>query len=149
MHGRNAQVARIYRILNLLEGTPQGLSAHEIWQRLNERGHKICKRTVYRDLEALSGAGFPLFPREQGGDEEGTRWVLERNAKINQYLVFSGQELFALCLARSALTPFKDTPLYDDLNRAFQKIEEKLGTVHREHFAELSCEMGQALAAEK
>ncbi len=82
MHGRNAQVARIYRILSLLEGTPQGLSASEIRQRLAERDFEVSKRTVYRDLEALSDAGFPLFPSEQCSDESATRWVLSRGIGV-------------------------------------------------------------------
>src|SRR5580692_3546813 len=115
MQGRNAQVARIYRILNLLEGSPHGLSACEIRERLTERDVEVSKRTVYRDLEALSDAGFPLFPLDSvdgQSDQHATRWVLERSAKINQYLALSAQELFALYLARGMLVPLKNTPLH-------------------------------------
>ncbi len=141
MHGRNTQVARIYRILNLLEGSHNGLSAAELRERLNDRDVEVSKRTVYRDLEALSDAGFPLYPVDDIGDESATRWVLERSARISQYLVFSAQELFALYLARGMLVPLKDTPLHSDLEGVFQKIADKLGTVNREHFTELSSEI--------
>ena len=144
MHGRNTQVARIYRILNLLEGSPQGLSATELRERLGERDVEVSKRTIYRDLEALSDAGFPLFPNvspDHDRDEGATRWVLERGAKINQYLVFTAQELFALYLARGMLVQHGDSPLHSDLEGVFRKIADKLGTVNREHFTELASEI--------
>lgn len=156
MHGRNAQVARIYRILSILEGTPHGLTALELKERLNERGHEVSKRTVYRDLEALSDAGFPLFPSEQGADEAVTRWVLEKHAKVGQYLAFSSEELFALYLMRGMLSHLKSSPVHSDFERAFAKIEEKLGKAHREYLAELAADVkfekapgtGQALDLE-
>lgn len=138
MQGRNAQVARIYRILNLLEGSPQGLSAAEIKARLSERDFDVSKRTIYRDLEALCEAGFPVFPTETTSDENATRWVLEGRTKVGQYLAFSIQELFALHLVRGMLAQLKDTPVHTDFERAFQKIEDKLGTSHREYLDELS-----------
>jgi predicted DNA-binding transcriptional regulator YafY len=63
--------------LILLEKSPQGLTASEIRDRLSERDFEVSKRTIYRDLEALSDAGFPLFPCEGAGDESVARWVLE------------------------------------------------------------------------
>lgn len=139
MHGRNAQVARIYRILSILEGVPQGLTALELQERLNNRGHEVSKRTVYRDLEALSDAGFPLFPSDQGADECVTRWALERHGKVGQYLAFSSEELFALYLMRGLLSHLKSTPVHADFERAFAKIEDRLGKAHREYLSELAA----------
>ena len=142
MSGRNAQVARIYAILDLLEQSSSGgLSAAEIAIKIEDKGHKTSKRTVYRDLEALSQAGFPLFPKDEKTDEGGTRWVLERKARVNQYFMLSARELFALYLARGALTPLKSTPFYEDLESIFKKFEEKLGTKHREHLQSLGDDL--------
>lgn len=142
MPGRNAQVARIYTILNLLEGTPQGLSAKEIRARAIERGHEASQRTIYRDLEALSASGFPLFPQGEGStDSPATRWVLEKTARIDRYLVLTPRELVGLYLSRSVLAPLRDTPFYEDLERMFGKIEEKLGTRANEHLRDLSNEI--------
>jgi predicted DNA-binding transcriptional regulator YafY len=81
MQGRNAQVARIYKILVLLEGAPQGLTALELRERLLDRGSDVSKRTVYRDLEALADAGFPLSEGAENENGEATRWVLHRSLK--------------------------------------------------------------------
>lgn len=139
MKGRNSQVLRIYRILSILEGAPHGLSASDLAERLHERGFDIGKRTIYRDLEALKGAGFPL--EEKGkSDENGTRWTLERNTKLNHYLVLNSRELMALYLARSVLSSLKQTPFYADLSTTFDKISEKLGTKAVSFMDEMSQE---------
>jgi predicted DNA-binding transcriptional regulator YafY len=140
MSGRNNQVARILSILDLLEGNQNGMSVTELYDRVKDRGFELGKRTIYRDLEALSLAGFPLFP-EEGSDENATRWKLERSTRINQYFVLSARELFALFLARGALTPLRDTPFYEDLQSIFKKLEEKLGTKQKEYISEMCSEV--------
>lgn len=141
MPGRNAQVARIYTILNLLEGAPQGLTVPEIESRVTERGHEASRRTIYRDLEALNAAGFPLFPSGGDADNAATRWVLEKTTTINKSLVLSTRELVALYLAQGMLIPLKDTPFYEDLQSIFKKIDEKLGSKSREYLSELASEI--------
>ena len=140
MSGRNSQVARILSILDLLEGTPSGLTIAELHDRVSDRGFKTEKRTVYRDVEALSQAGFPLFP-DAGSNETGVRWRLDRTTRINQYFVLSARELFALFLARGALTPLQSTPFYEDLEGIFQKLEEKLGPKQLDYLKDLKEEM--------
>lgn len=140
MKGRNGQVARIYKIISLLEGAPHGLTVGELGDRLEERGYEVGKRTLYRDLEALRLAGFPL--EEKGkSDDMGVRWTLERNARINHYLVLSSRELLALYLARSVLEPLRETPFYEDLAATFHKIEDKIGTQSQKHLNELSQDL--------
>ena len=142
MPGRNSQVARIYAVLDILEGAPQGLTVTEIWSRLQDRGHETVKRTVYRDLEALNQAGFPTFPTEDPDtDKLAQRWRLERIARISPQLVLTSRELMALYLARGMLIPLKDTPFYRDLVSVFTKLDEKLSTKARKHFELLSSEI--------
>jgi predicted DNA-binding transcriptional regulator YafY len=140
MKGRNSQVSRVYRVLSILEGAPHGLTVSDLAERLQERGFEVGKRTIYRDLDALRAAGFPLEERGKS-DEQGTRWTLERNAKVNHYLVLSSRELMGLYLARSVLSPLKDTPFYQDLVSTFQKIEEKLGNKSQGFLEELGQEL--------
>ena len=141
MPGRNSQISRIYRILNLLEGAPQGLSILDLWKRINDRGEEIGKRTIYRDVEALEAAGFPLLQTEDVGDEAGRRWSLDRSNQFTKNVVLSAPELLALYLSREALTPLRETPFFRDIQSVFQKIEAKLGPAHREHLDELSSEI--------
>ena len=150
MPGRNSQVSRIYAILNLLEGAPQGLAVAQVLDRVKSRGHEASKRTIYRDLQALQAAGFPLsnssgsYMNEDDDKAEVAKadlWILQRNTKINQYLVLSPRELVALYLARQVLNPLRDTPFFSDLERMFQKFEEKLGTKAQEHLLDLTNEM--------
>ncbi len=139
MSGRNSQVIRIYKILNLLEGAPQGLTVGEIESRLKERGLEVSKRTIYRDLDAISEIGFPLT-EEKGIDENANRFILQENTRINGTLVLSIKELFALFLARGMLKPLEGTPFYDDLTSVFSKIEEKLGTRQKSYLKDFQSE---------
>jgi predicted DNA-binding transcriptional regulator YafY len=138
MSGRNAQVARIFAILDLLDGSPHGLSVSDIWTKVQTRGHEVGLRTVYRDLEALNRAGFPLFPE---GDGEASRWKMERHSRVAEYLVLSARELFALYLAREALLPLEATEFYQDLTEAFGKIEAKLGSNSQKYVETLRAEV--------
>ena len=139
MSGRNSQVARILCLLDLLDGTPSGLTVSEIYERVIEKNHEASKRTIYRDLDALAKAGFPLFP--EGDEASNQKWKLERNAKINQYLILSARELFVLYLARGVLTPLKATPFFEDLERIFSKLEEKLGMKQIEYLHNVQSEI--------
>lgn len=139
MAGRNSQISRIYALFDILEGSTSGYTVSELHQKAADRGHEASKRTIYRDLEALAKAGFPLFP--EGDDESSQRWRLERKAKVNQYFMLSARELFALYLARGALTPLRETPFYQDLQSIFQKLEEKFGTKQAEYFSSLEQEL--------
>ena len=139
MAGRNSQIARILTLLDVLDCSTEGHTVSELWERLSSRGHDAGKRTVYRDLEALSQAGFPLMP--DGEESAIQKWKLERNTRINQYLVLSARELFALFLARGALTPLQSTPFFNDLQTIFQKLEEKLGKKQIDYLESLQNEM--------
>ena len=140
MKGRNSQFARIHKILTLLEQNSYGLAATDIYNKLVDRGFDVNKRTVYRDLDALKQAGFPL--EEKGKtDDQGTRWVMSKDAKINHYLTLSSQELWSLYLAKMVLAPLEDTPLYDNLMATFDKIEDTLGGSAKRYLEELNSEL--------
>jgi len=53
---RGDQLARHWRIIREIEASPNGLTVTEIAQR-EETGIRL----IYRDLEALQAAGFPLY----------------------------------------------------------------------------------------
>lgn len=140
MAGRNSQVSRIYMLLTILEGSRNGLTAAQLADRLHERGFSVSKRTVYRDLEALQAAGFPLI--DGGTDfEHGTKWVLETTAtKVGQHFVLTSRELIALYLAKRCLQPLQETPFYQDLQSTFSKIEERISSQGQNFLDELQGE---------
>ena len=140
MAGRNSQVARFYKILTLLEGAPHGLTVTEILSRLQEWAVEVTERTVYRDLEGLKDAGFPL--ESKGTSVDGAnRWTLDKTTKITEYLVLNAREVLALFLARNMMAPLRDTPFYQDLENTFAKIEGKIGTKMQNYLNDLSQEL--------
>ena len=65
MDNRNMQVARIFQVLAILQSSRNGKSVTEIEAALIDRGFEVQKRTVYRDIDALETAGFPIN-RDEG-----------------------------------------------------------------------------------
>jgi len=137
MPGRNAQVTRIYVILGLLDGVRHGLTVAEITEKVNDRGHPASRRTIYRDLEALEAAGFPLHAEGDKGENNENRWVLEKVTKVTEHFVLTARELLALYFAQGVLSPLKGTPFFSDLTSIFTKIEDRLGSRGNSHLGEL------------
>ena len=137
--GRNSQISRVISLLDIFEGATGGLTVAELHERLSDRGHEIGRRTIYRDLEALSKAGFPVFPEGEEGINQ--RFTLDRKTRIPDYLAFTSKELFALFMARGALQHLRSSPFHPDLEGAFQKLEEYLGLKQVRHLAELESEI--------
>ena len=77
-------------------------------------------RTLYRDLEALQVAGFPLFTDRVEGKK---LWSVLATVKHHIPVPFSLTELMALYFSRDMLKVFKDTVFYDSLESLFKKIK--------------------------
>jgi predicted DNA-binding transcriptional regulator YafY len=135
--GRYSQISRLFYVMSLLDECPQGLTVNEIYLRVKDR-FQVDKRSIYRDLEALDAAGFPVFEESDSTDNRVIRWKVNRTLKVAKSLVLSPRELVGLYLAKNALTPLKDTPFYQDLEGAFQKIESVLGAKCLEYLREVS-----------
>ena len=140
MRGRNSQMMRVFKIITLLETHRYGLSASELTAKLEERGLTVTKRTVYRDLEALCASGFPLLEKGKT-DDQGTKWVLETHTQVVQQLTLTLGELWSLYFAKNALGYIEKTPFFDNLQAAFEKIEEKLGSKAQAYLAEVESEI--------
>jgi predicted DNA-binding transcriptional regulator YafY len=70
---RNKQIVRQWEILQLLEERPRSVS--ELAAAAGDAG--VTRRTIYRDLEDLQAARFPVFSARD--DDEIVRWRLLRN----------------------------------------------------------------------
>ncbi|MBI4402892.1 MAG: WYL domain-containing transcriptional regulator [Deltaproteobacteria bacterium] len=141
MPGRNAQVARAFAILQVLDASPQGFTVKELMDRVTSRGHEAKQRTIYRDLELLCQAGFPLSCEPNATDSNASRWKLDSWTRVTEHFILTAPELFALYLARGTLTPLRDTPFFSDLEAVFCKIENCLGTKSSAYLNELASEL--------
>ena len=115
---RGDQLGRQWRIIQTLLTSKLGKSAAELADDLD------CNpRTVYRDLEALQVAGFPIYTERIDGKN---LWSLLDTMKHQLPIPFNLMELMALYFSRDMLKVFKDTVFYDSLESLFHKIKTTL-----------------------
>jgi len=115
---RGDQLGRQWKIIQTLISSRRGKSASELAQGLD------CNpRTVYRDLEALQVAGFPIYTERSDGKN---LWSLLDTVKHQMPVPFSLTELMALYFGRDMLKVFKDTAFYESLESLLQKVKTTL-----------------------
>ncbi|MDM8514809.1 transcriptional regulator [Desulfobacterales bacterium HSG16] len=115
---RGDQLGRQWKILNLLLSSQKGKTAAEISQAI-----ECHQRTVYRDLEALQVAGFPIYTDRLDGKN---LWSLLDTVKKNIPIPVSLTELVALYFSRDMLKFLKETVFYDSIESFFQKVKTTL-----------------------
>jgi predicted DNA-binding transcriptional regulator YafY len=118
--GKRDRLARMTRILALLNAHPDGMKPAEIARRVDS-----SVRTVYRDLRSIEGElGMPLW-------SEGGRWGLEADAFLPP-LKLTRSEAMAVVLSARLMVRYADK--YDpDLASAFEKLAAVLPPALREH----------------
>ena len=116
---RGDQLARQWRVLKKIEGSPQGLTVKEI-----EELGGVSNRTAYRDLEALQDAGFPLYTDK--GEGPGQRWKFVETYKFSVPQPFTFTELLSLHMSRDFFKVFAGTVFHDSLVSLFEKIRSTL-----------------------
>jgi len=115
---RGDQLGRQWKIIQILVSSKRGKSAAELARDL-----ECHPRTLYRDLEALQVAGFPIYTDKVEGKN---LWSLLDTVKHQIPVPFRLTELMALYFGRDMLKVFKDTPFYDSLESLFQKVKTTL-----------------------
>jgi predicted DNA-binding transcriptional regulator YafY len=115
---RGDQLARQWKIFQTLVTSRHGKSVRDLAENLD-----CHRRTVYRDLEALEAAGFPIYTENSNGKN---RWFLMDSARNPMPVPFSLPELMALYFGRDTLKVLKGTVFHDSLEDLFQKIEATL-----------------------
>lgn len=136
---RNAQVARILRVLQILENHPKGVRAIEIFKQLNLEGYKCVRETVYRDLAALQDAYIPL--RNEGSGETAI-WRLDSSMQLNAFMTLSYPEILSLFATRELMKSTNGAYILESLQQMFHKIETALGPRAVEAIEELSQDFG-------
>ncbi len=115
---RGDQLARQWRIVRAIEASPNGLTVTEIAKR-EESGF----RTIYRDLEALQTAGFPLYTEKI---DRSNRWAFIDTFKFKIPPPFTLTELMSLYFYKDLIRVLKGTPFYDSLDSVFKKVQSTL-----------------------
>ncbi len=115
---RGDQLGRQWQIIQILVSSKMGKSAAELATDL-----ECHPRTLYRDLEALQVAGFPIYTEKVEGKN---LWSLLDTVKHQIPVPFNLTELMALYFGRDMLKVFKDTAFYDSLESLFQKVKTTL-----------------------
>ena len=110
---RGNQITRQWRILRLLEGANKGLRAREIYERLDEQ---VSERTLFRDLQDLSTAGFPLYK------EDDEHWRCLTVGEGGYSIPIQTSELLALLLSEELLAPMRSAEVVTALASLREKI---------------------------
>ena len=118
---RHTEIVRQWRVLLALEGKARGLT---LAQAQAVAGEGVSERTIRRDFDALTQAGFPI---ETGKRDGKTVFSLNRDVFRGVAAAgFSLSELCALYLSRTVLTAVTGGPFHDSLASAFDKLYEAL-----------------------
>jgi predicted DNA-binding transcriptional regulator YafY len=112
---RGDQLARQWRIIETLIASHGGKSAAELAAEID-----CHPRTVYRDLDALQAAGFPLYTERSDGK---SLWSILDALKHHIPIPFSFPELMALYFSRDLVKALQHTVFYDSLESLFGKIK--------------------------
>ena len=111
---RGDQLARQWRVIRAIEASANGLTVAEIANR-EETGI----RTIYRDLEALQAAGFPLYTEKV---DKANKWAFVDTYKFKIPAPFTLSELMSLYFYKDLVRVFKGTPFHDSIDSVFKKI---------------------------
>ncbi len=115
---RGSQMARQWRLLRLIESRTQGMSAADLAREL-----EAPLRTVYRDLEALQEAGFPLYSERDGS---ASNYKLMDTFKKQFPLPLTPTELMALHISCDILSALDGTFYHESIASVFNKVKASL-----------------------
>lgn len=115
---RGDQLARQWRILQHIDSKRYGLTAAELAELTD-----TPVRTIYRDLEALDKAGFPLYT-EKDDRAERYRFVDDYSIKSNDFCTTT--EMMSLYMFKDLSKVFRGTEVYESINALLGKIEATL-----------------------
>jgi predicted DNA-binding transcriptional regulator YafY len=134
---RNAVVIRQWKILRELDARHHGLTVPQLVEvtRDDEFDRAVTQRTIFRDMNALTAAGFPLTTEARDGH---VYYKLDRApfSRLTQ-TGFSFSELCALYLSRRVVESLTGLPFQTSLRDAFAKFETVISDGMRKFIDEL------------
>jgi len=113
-----SQAARLHDLIRILEAR-YGATVDELVEEC-----QVTRRTIYRDLQEIMDAGYPLI-KELQDDGHVVYSFIAGFSKIPP-IVFSLEELMTFYLCRGQLSFLKGTPFQDDLEAIFTRIHSNL-----------------------
>jgi predicted DNA-binding transcriptional regulator YafY len=125
---RGNQLIRQWRLLRAIESSRLGRTATQLHLEVADLG---SPRTVYRDLEALQGAGFPLYQDDDG------RWRLLAPSEGGPAVPIQPTEMIALLLSEQVMAPLRGSELAEPLMRLRSKLEAMMGPRARAYVEQL------------
>ncbi len=110
---RGEQLARQWQLIQRLAKSRSGVALSDLADELG-----CVRRTVYRDLDALMFAGFPVISEKREGR------VFYRFLDTFQLsdVPFSTDEILALAFSEDLLRTLEGTVFHDSIQSALQKI---------------------------
>ncbi|MCK5913247.1 MAG: WYL domain-containing protein [Desulfuromusa sp.] len=134
MPKKYSQAARLHDLIRILEAR-YGATVDELVEEC-----QVTRRTIYRDLQAILDAGYPLVSERQA-DGYVLYSFISGFSKMPP-ITFSLEELMTLYLCRGQLEFLQGTPFQDDLEAIFARIHSNLpprSIAHLERIAEASA----------
>jgi predicted DNA-binding transcriptional regulator YafY len=116
---RGDQLSRQWRLIQLID-RPQGITVDDASREL-----ACTVRTIWRDLDALQKAGFPLYTERAADGNRGV-WRVTEEFKRALPLKLTLGELAALLMSRHLLSPLGLSVLGPEVASAFDKIQHVL-----------------------
>ena len=125
---RGDQLARQWRLIQRLARSRYGVGLDELADEL-----ECVRRTVYRDLDALMHAGFPLVSERRDGR------VFYRFLDSFQLgdVPFTPDEILSLAFGEDLLRCLEGTVFHDSIRSAMEKIRASLGPELAEYLERL------------
>jgi predicted DNA-binding transcriptional regulator YafY len=115
---RGDQLERQWKIIQTLIASKQGKTAQELADMVQGN-----LRSVYRDLEVLQTAGFPICNEKADGKKT---WAVMETFKNSIPIPLDLPELMALYFSLDMLRAMHDTVFYESLESLFKKIKATL-----------------------
>ncbi len=115
---RGDQLERQWKIIQALIASKRGKTAHELADMVQGN-----LRSVYRDLEVLQTAGFPIYNEKADGKKV---WAVMETFKHSIPIPLDMPELMALYFSLDMLRAMHDTVFYESLESLFHKIKATL-----------------------
>jgi len=115
---RGDQLARQWQLIQRLGRSRAGVGLEQLAEELG-----CVRRTVYRDLDALMYAGFPVVSEKRDGK---VYYRFIESFDLGD-VPFSADEILALAFGADLLRPLEGTVFHDSIGSALAKIRAGLG----------------------